>query len=205
MDNEAVLRRAHETQLIAEQQQWYVEKDTLQKALQEQQGIAFALQQQQQERISELEGQLQIQESCHSTAVTAQHETIVDLQDTIVNLQQQQQQLQQDLAEAFAYRQKCVVQKQRIQQMEKRLPEFQHGRSPQQAQVSGNDPIDLTKDVDRAEAKGADDAEVHSLCMFYNVAEQALHIVTIHVCIQALQHFTDCIPMHLLGDELRMP
>ena len=162
MDNEAVVRNMYEQQIASEQQQWSNEKDSLQRALQEQQGTAFTLQMSLQARISELEEQLQAQDSHHASVMAAQRGDLAKLQETIDHLQQKQQQLLQDLKEALAYRQKCVVQKQKIQQLEKQIAASnQHCTSPEKAVDVDDAPIDLTRDVPEA----ADTANIHTITL----------------------------------------
>lgn len=163
MDNEAILRQAHEGQLASEQQQWFCERDALQKALQEQQGTAFPLQQQQQERILQLEQELQRQETAHAVAVAAYQETAVKQEDIIDTLQQQQQELRQDLTEALAYRQKCIVQRQTIDRLTEQAGQCQQSNFPNQAVATEDGAIDLTADGDQ-EVKPAGDAHTVEVC-----------------------------------------
>ena len=166
VDNEAVVRKTYEQQIAAEQQQFSAEKDVLQKALQEQQGTAFALQQQQQERICDLEQQLQAQEASHAFAAAAQNDAVAKLQASIAHVQQQLQDSEQDVRNALAYRQKCVAQKATIQQLELQLEHGQHSIPPAQASANKHDPIDLTKVDDKVHAKAGKDAVHCEVNMF---------------------------------------
>lgn len=186
MDNEAVVRNMYEKQIAAEQQQWSGERGSLQKALQEQQGIAFTLQTSLQARISELEEQLQAQEAGHVSVMKAQHSDVARLQETIIELQQKQQQLLEHLKQALAYRQKCVVQKQKIEQLEKQIASNQHGTSPEKAVVVDDAPIDLTRDApEAAENASANILESEVSIWHWNCSTWSYDV---HHCLLAIHH-----------------
>lgn len=114
---EVQLREEHEQQLLVERQQWCLEKDALQKVLQEQQGTAHTVEQHLTAQIIALQDQLAQQHSGQHTAAQTHQETLKALQTSHQELQHQHSKLQQDLQAALAYRHKCIQQKQELQQL----------------------------------------------------------------------------------------
>lgn len=119
LNNEAQLRQEHEQQLLVERQQWCLEKDSLQKVLQEQQGTAHTLEQHLSAQITALRDELAKQHSGQQTAAHTHQDTLDALQRANQQLQQQHSKLQQDLQAALAYRHKCIQQKHELQQLRK--------------------------------------------------------------------------------------
>lgn len=114
---EVQLREEHEQQLLEERQQWCLEKDALQKVLQEQQGTAHTVEQHLTAQITALQDRLAQQHSDQQTAAQEHQETLKALQTSHEQLQQQHSKLQHDLQAALAYRHKCIQQKQELQQL----------------------------------------------------------------------------------------
>ena len=120
LNAEAQLREEHEQQLLLERQQWCLEKDALQKVLQEQQGTAHTVEQHLAGQITALQDQLAVGHSGQQTAARTHQDTLEALQNSHQQLQQQHSKLQQDLQAALAYRHKCLQQKQELQQLRNR-------------------------------------------------------------------------------------
>ena len=133
---EAQLREEYEQHLTLEQQQWCLEKDALQKILQEQQGTAHTLEQHLSAQITALQDQLARQCSGQETAMRSSQDTIAALRTANQQLQQQHGKLEQDLQAALAYRHKCIQQKVELQQLRKGAcqPQLQ----PEQGAASGD-------------------------------------------------------------------
>ena len=147
LNAEVQLRQEHEQQLLVERQQWCLEKDALQKVLQEQQGTAHTLEQHLSAQIAALRDEVAKQHSGQQTAARTHQDTLEALQSANQQLQQQHSKLQQDLQAALAYRHKCIQQKQELQQLRK------HSSGPQvktlqnqgsAGDVSDNRQVDLT-------------------------------------------------------------
>ena len=117
LNAEVQLREEHQQQLLLERQQWCLEKDALQKVLQEQQGTAHTVEQHLAVQITALQDQLAQQHSGQQTAARTHQDTLEALQNSHQQLQQQHGKLQQDLQAALAYRHKCLQQKQELQQL----------------------------------------------------------------------------------------
>ena len=120
LNAEAQLREEYEQQLLLERQQWCLEKDALQKVLQEQQGTAHTLEQHLAAQITALQEQLAQQHSGLHTDARTHQDTLEALQKSHQQLQQQHSKVQQDLQAALAYRHKCLQQKQELQQLRNR-------------------------------------------------------------------------------------
>ena len=119
LNAETQLREELEQQLTVEQQHWCLEKDALQKVLQEQQGTAHALEQHLTNQITALQHQLAKQHTGQETAARSHQDTVAALQTANQQLQQQCGRLEQDLHAALAYRHKCIQQKEELQQLRK--------------------------------------------------------------------------------------
>lgn len=117
MAAETDLRQEHEQQLTAERQQWSLERDALQRVLQEQQGTAHTVEQQLGAEIADLKAQLLIVQTGHARSAQMQQDTLLPLQAAHQRLEQQNSKLQQDLQAALAYRHKCLQQKKELQHL----------------------------------------------------------------------------------------
>ena len=143
-----------------ERQQWCLEKDALQKVLQEQQGTAHTLEQHLTAQITALQEQLAKQHSGQQAGARTHQDTLEALQGANQQLQQQQSKLQQDLQAALAYRHKCIQQKQELQQLRKHTSGAQ--LKSMQTQGSAEDVSDDQQDDQEGVATAAnpqDDVE----------------------------------------------
>lgn len=122
---EAELRQKYEQQLLVERQQWCLEKDALQKILQEQQGTAHTLEQHLHAQLAELQKTLGRHQADFDSAARAHQGTLSAMQAANQQLQQQQSKLEQDLKAALAYRHKCIKQKQELQLLHKQAVQAQ--------------------------------------------------------------------------------
>ena len=158
---EVDLRQDHEQQLTVERQQWCLEKDTLQKVLQEQQGTAHTLEQHLNTQIADLQANLASSKLSQEAAARMHYDTLAALQTANEQLQQQQSKLEQDLKAALAYRHKCFQQKQELQLLHEQVDQAQHSSAPDVAseeQLFSDQQLELISQQQPQDAGLVDDA-----------------------------------------------
>ena len=144
---EADLRQEAEQQFTVERQQWCLEKDSLQKVLQEQQGTSHTLEQQLNAQIAALQTQVASYQAGQKAAAQIHDDTLAALQAANRQLQQQNNKLEQDLQAALAYRHKCLQQKQELQLLQRQAGNVQGSAVLEAAgeeQTSDNQQLALT-------------------------------------------------------------
>ena len=155
---EADLRQDYEQQLTVDRQQWCLEKDALQKVLQEQQGTAHALEQHLNAQIAKLQASLDTHQSGRQHDARMHQDTIAALQVANEQLQHQQSKLEQDLKAALAYRHKCIRQKQELQLFHKQANQGQRVQLVADNVLSDDQQADLSSEQQPSDATSADDA-----------------------------------------------
>ena len=192
---EAQLREEHEQQLLVERQQWCLEKDALQKVLQEQQGTAHTVEQHLAAQITALQEQLAQQHSGLQTDARTHQDTLEALQNSHEQLQQQNSKLQQDLQAALAYRHKCLQQKQELQQLRNRTSGTQLKSMQDQGaaeEVSDDQQADpaaasLQEDVDAVNSPASSSEDLAALVGLAVSLQQCLCCTCAHMCFYVTQ------------------